>query len=252
MVLITAQLGVARPDWGQRKVRNIVGISGEALTVFLEKSNLFFFYGIWNIFILIMEALLHKQCVLLPTSVIDVSDGHDHFLILVSIVSRVKSSLSSRNGLPRPQKASTRASTSFLNVSLELWDGSWWEVKEWMEWHSNSWIIRDISGPATIHLLNAAGFPLSPTASPSTLSRALNCSCSWSSAMPRKALFVLCTTNLSVIMHIWAIHIPELDSQTTCIVHMVYGKYPRYGLSDRLYVVFEVPWVDCLQTVDYT
>ena len=32
---------------------------------------------LWNIFILIMEALLHKQCVLLPTSVIDVSDGHD-------------------------------------------------------------------------------------------------------------------------------------------------------------------------------
>ena len=62
---------------------------------------------------------------------------------------------------------------------------------------------------------------------------------------------------LSVIMHIWmvarqAIHIPELDNQTTCIVHMVYGKYPRYGLSGRLYVVFEVPWVDCFQKIYYT
>ena len=173
---------------------------------------------------------------------------------MMPLVSRVKSPLSSRNGLPRSQKASTIASTSLLNVTYELWDGSWWEVKELMEWYSNSWIIRDISGPATIHLLGAA---LSPTASLSPLTRALNCWCAWSSAMPRKAIFVVCTTNLSVIMHIWmiarqAIHIPELDSQTTCIVHMVYGKYPRYGLSDRLYVVYEAPWVDCFQKVDYT
>ena len=40
-----------------------------------------FFYGIWNVFLLITEALLHKHCVLLQTSVIDICDGHDHFLI---------------------------------------------------------------------------------------------------------------------------------------------------------------------------
>ena len=117
-----------------------------------------------------MEALLHKRCVLPPTSVIDVSDGHDHFLIhdVYSVQGQVITVL--EKWITQVTKGINKSFNIFLNVTCELWDvwdGSWWEVKEWMEGHSNSWIIRDISGPATIHLLSAAGFPLSPTASPS-------------------------------------------------------------------------------------
>ena len=116
---------------------------------------------------------------------------------MISLVSKViKSPLSSKKGFPRSWMASIRFPTSFLKETYVLWDFAWCSGPGHWEKPSNSWIMRDISGPATIHLLRAAAFSVRPTAPPSPLTRAFNCSCAWSSAIPENDLVVLCATNL--------------------------------------------------------
>ena len=117
---------------------------------------------------------------------------------MTSLVSKViKSPLSSKKEFPRSWMVSIRFPTSYLKETCVLWDSVWWcsYPGRW-EKPSNSWIMCDISGPATIHLLMTAAFSVRPTAPPSPLTRAFDCSGVSSSAIPDNDLVVLCATNL--------------------------------------------------------
>ena len=116
---------------------------------------------------------------------------------MTSLVSKViKSPLSSKKEFPTSWMASIRFPTSCLKETCVLWDSVWCSDPGRWEKPSNSWIMLDISGPVTIHLIRAASFSVRPTTPHSPWSRALNCSGAWSSAIPENDPVVLCATNL--------------------------------------------------------
>ena len=109
---------------------------------------------------------------------------------LVSIT--IRSSLSSRKGLPKSSIVVTRDFMSLKNDTWELLCTSWWSAP----WTSTSVVIEAsnsltslaVSGPDIIHRRRALGFSVRPTAPPSPLTIPLFCSCAWQIAIAENRL----------------------------------------------------------------
>ena len=78
-----------------------------------------------------MEALLHKQYVLLLINAMGICNGQDHFFIhdIVCVKGTQVANILEK-WISQFTKGATRFLASFLNVTYSLWDFSLWEVKD--------------------------------------------------------------------------------------------------------------------------
>ena len=87
---------------------------------------------------------------------------------------------------------------------------SWWSFSSvWLLLPSNSWIILESSGPATIHVLKADGFSVGSTAPPSPITLAFSCPCT------------RCARTGNALT-------PRVD-EITCALHAWKGRYSPHG-----------------------
>ena len=122
-----------------------------------------------------------------------------------------KSELLSKKGFPVSWITSASFDTSPLKFSWKPLLCSWWRSFDNLSSLmpssdvSNSWMMRETSGPLTIHRLSAEGLSVSPTAPPSPLIIALFCSWAWSRAIFENERPDFCRTKWPFLNSSWVV-----------------------------------------------